>query len=354
MPEDFRDQPAPVRAGEELDEQRLRTYLEQHIPHLSGRLTVEQFPRGFSNLTYLVRFGDHEMVLRRPPFGANIKSAHDMGREHTILAGLYPVYKKVPEPLLYCQDHGVLGAPFYLMSRLEGVILRPQMPQEMIPAPDLMGRIADSFIDNLADLHAVDYKAAGLAKLGRPQGYVRRQVEGWIGRYQKSSTDDIPEMDQVSSWLAGNMPPESGATLIHNDYKYDNLVLDPGNWSQIRGVLDWEMATIGDPLMDLGTTLGYWVEAGDPPAIQALRLSPTNLPGNPSRAQLIERYMDKSGRDLPEPVFYFVYGLFKLAVIVQQIYYRYKRGHTQDPRFSDLNIAVIACGQMAAQAVRKG
>jgi aminoglycoside phosphotransferase (APT) family kinase protein len=340
--------------GEELDEESLRNYLAEHIPSLSGRLTVQQFPSGFSNLTYLIRFGDRDMVLRRPPFGARIKSAHDMGREHTILSHLHPFYSRVPIPLLYCQDTSVLGAPFYVMSRLEGVILRPQMPEAMVPAPELMGRIAGAFVDNLVDLHAVDYQAAGLGEFGRPKGYIQRQVEGWSGRYYKSRTDDIFEMDEVSSWLATNRPPESGATLIHNDYKYDNLVLDPVNWSRITGVLDWEMATIGDPLMDLGTALGYWVESGDPAEIQALRLSPTNLLGNPTRAELVEQYALRSDRDVSNILFYFVYGLFKLAVIVQQIYYRYERGYTQDPRFAGLIAAVRACGRMAIQAIEKG
>jgi aminoglycoside phosphotransferase (APT) family kinase protein len=354
MHTDWRDRPAPVRVGEELDEESLRDYLVQHFPDLGGRLTVQQFPSGFSNLTYLIRFGEREMVLRRPPFGARIKSAHDMGREHAILSHLHPVYSRVPVPLHYCQDTSVLGAPFYVMSRLEGVILRPQMPQGMIPAPELMGRIARSFIDNLVDLHSVDFRAAGLGEFGRPEGYIQRQIEGWIGRYQKSRTDDIKEMDQVSSWLTENMPAGSGAALIHNDYKYDNIVLDPADWSRITGVLDWEMATIGDPLMDLGSALGYWVEAGDPPEIQALRLSPTNLGGNPTRAELVERYALKSERDVSTIRFYFVYGLFKLAVIVQQIYYRYERGYTQDPRFAGLITAVRACGRMAKQAIDKG
>jgi aminoglycoside phosphotransferase (APT) family kinase protein len=351
MRTDWRDQPVAVRVGEELDEESLRDYLVQHFPDLSGSLTVRQFPSGFSNLTYLIRFGEREMVLRRPPFGARIKSAHDMRREHTILSQLYPVFNRVPMPLHYCQDTSVLGAPFYLMSRLEGVILRPQMPRGMIPDPELMGRIAGAFIDNLVDLHSVDFRAAGLGEFGRPEGYIQRQIEGWSGRYYKSRTDDILEMDEVASWLAENRPLESVPALIHNDYKYDNLVLDPADWSRITGVLDWEMATIGDPLMDLGTALGYWVEAGDPPEIQALRLSPTNLDGNPTRAELVERYARRSGQDVSNILFYFVYGLFKLAVIVQQIYYRYESGYTQDPRFAGLITAVRACSRMAKQVI---
>ena len=348
---DWRDRSAPVRAGEELDPSALEPYLAQHIPGLRGPLTIRQFPSGFSNLTYLLRFRQRELVLRRPPFGAQIKSAHDMGREYAILSHLFPVYDRVPEPLHYCQDNAVLGAPFYVMTRLDGVILRPRMPEAMTPAPDLMAGIASAFVDNLVELHAINYREAGLGDLGRPEGYVRRQVEGWTGRYYKSRTDEVEEIDAVAAWLAENAPPESGAALIHNDYKYDNLVLDPQNWRRITGVLDWEMATIGDPLMDLGTTLGYWVGASDPPEIQALRLSPTNLPGNPTRAELVEKYLRKSHRDPADMLFYFSYGLFKLAVIVQQIYFRYKSGHTQDPRFAGLNAAVRACGQLALQAI---
>lgn len=354
MQGDWRDRPAPVRAGEELNGERLGRYLKENIPGLSGGLTVLQFPSGFSNLTYLVRIGEREMVLRRPPFGTKIKSAHDMGREFTILSHLYPVYKKVPEPLHYCEDETVLGAPFYVMKRLKGVILRPEMPAEMVPRPALMAEIAGSFVDALVELHAVDYRQAGLGNFGKPRGYVQRQVEGWIGRYQKSRTDDIEEMDRVARWLSEHRPPESGSALIHNDFKYDNMVLDPVDWSRITGILDWEMATVGDPLMDLGTSLGYWVEADDPPEIQALRLSPTNLPGNPSRADLVEAYMQKSGRKIPNTVFYFVYGTFKLAVIVQQIYYRYKKGYTQDERFAGLIAAVRACGRLGIAAIDKG
>jgi aminoglycoside phosphotransferase (APT) family kinase protein len=274
-----------------------------------------------------------------------------MSREFRILSHLIDIYFKIPEPILYCEDEAILGAPFYLMQRLSGVILRPHMPPEMIPAPTLMGQIANALIDNLADLHALDYKTAGLGDFGKPEGYVQRQVTGWSKRYLRSKTDEIADMEKTAVWLAENLPPESGATLIHNDYKYDNLVLDTADWSHIIGVLDWEMATIGDPLMDLGTSLGYWVQPNDPPVILAMQFSPTTLPGNPTRDELIERYAQKSGRDVSNLTFYYVYGLFKLAVIVQQIYYRYKKGYTQDPRFANLIEAVKACGAMAARSI---
>jgi aminoglycoside phosphotransferase (APT) family kinase protein len=319
MSKDWQDRPAAVRPGEELDSEQLEAYLKANIPGLSGELVVEQFPRGFSNLTYLLRLGERELVLRRPPFGARIKSAHDMGREFAVLSGLVGVYPKVPRPLIHCADDSVIGAPFYVMTRLEGIVLRPQMPAGMIPPAPLMAAIAESFTHNLVALHAVDYAAAGLGDLGHPEGYVGRQIEGWSGRYLNARTDDVPEMERTAAWLADNMPPEY-------------------------------------PLMDLGTSLGYWLEAGDPPEILALQFSPTSSPGNPTRAELVDMYARKSGRDVPNVVFYYVYGLFKLAVIVQQIYYRYKRGYTQDPRFAKLIQAVRACGRMAVQAIddRKG
>lgn len=347
----WQDQSTAVRPGEALDIEKLESYLINKLPDLNGRLSVEQFPSGFSNLTYLIQVGETELVLRRPPFGANIKSAHDMSREFHILSHLIGVYPKVPRPILYCDDEAVLGAPFYVMERLSGVILRSQMPPEMIPAPGLMGQIAESLIDNLADLHALDYESARLGDFGKPKGYVERQVNGWSKRYLRSKTDDVTDMDKTAVWLAANIPPESGATLIHNDYKYDNLVLDPADWSNIIGVLDWEMATIGDPLMDLGTTLAYWVQPSDAQELLAMQFSPTTLPGNPSRDEIVERYARKSGRDISNLTFYYAYGLFKLAVIVQQIYYRYKKGYTQDPRFANLIYAVRACSSMAVRAI---
>ncbi|MGW8317615.1 MAG: phosphotransferase family protein [Candidatus Promineifilaceae bacterium] len=354
MNTEWYDRSAPVRPGEELDQERLEEFLKDRLPNVSGPLEVAQFPKGYSNLTYLLRFPEQELVLRRPPFGANVKGGHDMGREYTILSHLVDVYPNVPRPLFYCSDESVLGASFYVMTRLRGIILRSNMPADMIPDPLLMSQIADSFIRNLVALHAVDYEAAGLAEMGRPQGYVQRQIDGWTRRYAKAQTDDVPEMDQVARWLAEHMPPETGAALIHNDYKYDNIVLAPEDWARIIGVLDWEMATIGDPLMDLGSTLGYWIEPGDPPEIQAMLFSPTTLPGNPSRAELVDSYAKLSGRDVSHLVFYFAYGLFKLGVIGQQIYYRYHQGYTEDPRFAGLIHAVRACGRLAVQAIEQG
>jgi aminoglycoside phosphotransferase (APT) family kinase protein len=352
---DWRDTAGPVRPGEELDAERLRAYLTASIPGLpAGAVTVEQFPSGFSNLTYLLRIGDRPLILRRPPPGVAIATAHDMSREYRILSHLRPVYPKVPAPLRYCEDTSVLGTPFYVMERVEGVILRKGIPDEMVPGPALTARIAEELVDTLAELHAVDYEAAGLGELGRPAGYGVRQIEGWTKRYEKSKTVEVPSARKVSTWLRDSVPGAGGASLIHNDFKHDNVVLSPDDWSQIIGVLDWEMATLGDPLMDLGTSLAYWIQADDPPEVLSSRLSPTLWPGTPARVDIVERYARVSGRDLHDVVFYFAYGLFKVAVIVQQLHARYVSGRTHDPRYAGLDEAVQALCGLAWQSIQKG
>lgn len=348
------DRASAIRKGEEPDVESLGNYLREHLEGGAGELVIEQFPKGYSNLTYLLRLGGRQLVLRRPPFGANIRSAHDMSREFRILSGLTGIYPKVPKPLLYCEDEAVIGAPFYVMERVEGVILRPKMPTDMAPAPEVMAGIAAGLVDTLAELHAVDYRAAGLEGLGRPEGYVGRQISGWTERYVNARTDEVPELEQTARWLADHLPAESGASLIHNDFKYDNLVLAPADWTRVIAVLDWEMATVGDPLMDLGTSIGYWINPDDPEIMHQFQLSPTTLPGNPTRGEVVERYARSSGRDVGDMVFYYAYGLFKIAVIIQQIYYRYKKGHTQDPRFATLNFGVQMCGTVGWQAIQKG
>ncbi|MDX1632920.1 MAG: phosphotransferase family protein [Thermoanaerobaculia bacterium] len=344
------DRSSPIREGEELNEDRLARFLREPLG-LEGALDIRQFPRGFSNLTYLVRVGDRELVLRRPPFGSDVETAHDMGREYRILSRLRPRFPKVPEPLVYCEDEKVLGAPFYLMERVEGAILRAPVAEDREPPRERVSALAGSFVDTFVELHRVEVESTGLIELGKPEGYVRRQIEGWAGRYRRARTDEIPAMEEVARWLEERMPAERGVSLIHNDYKYDNLVLDPGDWSRIRAVLDWEMATVGDPWMDLGCALGYWVEPGDPEPLQGLNLSPTTLPGNPSRRELVERYVERVGENPGPIVFYVVYGLFRLAVIIQQIYARYVQGHTEDPRFARLIDGVKACAWAADRAI---
>ncbi len=348
----FLDKSRAVRAGEELPQQELLNYLNRHLPELEGTLTVEQFPSGFSNLTYLLRIGDRELVLRRPPIGAKIKTAHDMGREYRILAHLHPVYPKVPRSLLFCEDETVLGAPVYVVERIKGIILRAQPPRGIDLSPATMRRLSEVFVDNLAEIHGTDYEAAGLAELGSPQGYVNRQVAGWTKRYYNARTDNVPEIERLATWLHEHLPPDSArSALIHNDYKYDNLVLSPDDLTHVVAVLDWEMATIGDPLMDLGTTLGYWVEPTDPDEWQQYGFVLTKLPGNFTRTELLDYYSQRSGREIADPVFYYAYGLLKIAVIVQQIYARYQKGLTKDARFAQLGALVKACGRLAQRAI---
>lgn len=348
---DWRDHPSSIRPGEELDHTALSAYLSEQFPTFTPPLQVKQYPSGYSNLTYQISWVDTTCILRRPPFGAQIKSGHDMHREYKILSGLSTISGLAPKPRAYCEDLSVLGTPFYIMERIDGVILRTGMPEAMQPDAQTMTQIARSFIDTLVALHKLDYAKAGLKDLGQPEGYIQRQITGWIKRYNRAKTDEITAMDEVGTWLHAHQPPETTPALIHNDFKYDNLVLSPDNWTKVIGMLDWEMATIGDPLMDLGTTLGYWVEPDDPPAMQALKLSPTTVPGNPTRAELATWYCDASGRSTKDLVFYYVYGLFKIGVIVQQIYARYKQGHTKDKRFAGLIHAVRACSDMASRAI---
>jgi aminoglycoside phosphotransferase (APT) family kinase protein len=256
-----------------------------------------------------------------------------MGREHRILSRLHAVWPKAPRTLAFCEDESVLGAPFYVMERSSGVILRAKTPPGLELGPERMRALSESLVDTLVEIHAVDLEAAGLADLGKAQGYIERQVRGWTERYRKAQTDEIPEFDEVARWLAEHMPSESGGTLIHNDFKYDNVVLAP-DLSSVVAVLDWEMATLGDPLMDLGCTLGYWIEANDPPLMQAMRFGPTNLPGSLTRMEIVRRYEERSGRAVTHLPFYFTFALFKLAVVAQQLYQRYARGLTKEPRYA--------------------
>jgi aminoglycoside phosphotransferase (APT) family kinase protein len=339
---DFEDRATAVRAGEELNLEALESYLRAHFPDERGPLDVKQFPSGHSNLTYSIQFGSREFVLRRPPFGSKVKSAHDMGREVRVLSKLHAVYSQAPQVLLYCDDETVLGAPFYLMKPIHGVIIRRNPPASLEFRAETARRLSESFVDNLARLHSLDYQSIGLGDLGKPEGYLERQVRGWTERYYGSRTHEFPEVERIVSWMKEHMPSTSGAALVHNDYKYDNLVLDPSDITKIIGVFDWEMCTIGDPLTDLGTALAYWIDADDPEPLQKIRWGPTTHPGSMTRAQLVERYAQKTGRNVSHMDFYVVFARFKVAVIVQQIYYRYHQGLTKDERFAAMP-AVVEC-----------
>jgi aminoglycoside phosphotransferase (APT) family kinase protein len=274
------------------------------------------------------------MVLRRPPFGSKVKSAHDMRREFHVLSKLHDAYPPAPKVLLYCEDVSILGVPFYLMEPISGVILRRDPPPSLQFTPETARGLCESFIDNLARLHSINYSEIGLSDLGKPQGYLERQVRGWIERYHGSKTHELPEIGQISEWMQKNLPLSSSAALIHNDYKFDNVILDANDLTKIIGVLDWEMCTLGDPLSDLGGALAYWVEAGDSDDLQKLRWGPTSFPGSMKREEFVDRYAKVTGRDVSNMAFYVVFARFKVAVIVQQIYYRYHVGLTKDSRFA--------------------
>jgi aminoglycoside phosphotransferase (APT) family kinase protein len=353
-----------VRAGEELDEAKLSAFLASLFPLGNGRLTVQQFPAGSSNLTYLINTGEQEFVLRRPPFGNTVKTAHDMRREFNALSKLSAIYPPAPRPLAFCDDLSVIGSEFYLMERRRGLIVRGELGQSTLIAPSLVEEfnsspsfhadVCSSFIRNLADLHALDYAAAGLADLGKPEGYPRRQVEGWTKRYFNAKTDEWPELEAAIKWLNENIPRESGASLVHNDYKFDNVMLDPKDLAKIVAVLDWEMVTIGDPLMDLGTTLGYWIGSEGGPDILNMPFNPRVLREGISRQELADMYAEASGRDVSNILYYYVFGLFKIAGIVQQIYARYVYGFTKDERFAVYDRFVSALGKIAVHALEAG
>lgn len=330
------DQPLAVRDEDALDLDALLPWLRGHVDHLPAETpTVAQYPGGASNITYALDFGERTLILRRPPFGTRPRSGHDMGREYRVMSGLHGHYP-VPRPLAQCEDEAVLGAPFYVMEKLEGIILRRDLPAGMhLDAGAAVG-LCERFWQALIDLHRLSPAEAGLADLGRPEGYVARQIGGWNERYRRARTEDAPEADDVMRWLDAHQRPEDGrASLIHNDYRFDNVVLSPDGELRIIGVLDWEMCTIGDPLLDLGCSLAYWIEAGDDPALEAIRMQPSNLPGMMRRDDILAFYERQTGIAVPHPEFYIAFGLFRLAVIAQQIYYRYAAGQTTNTRYRD-------------------
>ena len=349
------DAPSSVRQGEELDKPKLSDYIRSQVADFGNITEIKQFPGGYSNLTYFLKTDrNNEYVLRRPPFGAkHIKGGHDMGREFRVLSLLKAAgYAKIPDPLLFCEDESILDCPFYVMERVQGLILRAQTAPKMNIAEGTMRQMSEALVDNMVALHGIDIYATGLSNLGKPEGYIQRQVEGWQKRYVQSQTDEIPDMAQVYEWLAAKMPPDGPPTLIHNDYKYDNIILNANNLGEIVAVLDWEMCTVGDPLMDVGTSLSYWAEANDGTFEKTFNF--TWLPGNLSRQEFAQRYAEKSGRNVSNLLYFYVFGLFKNAVVIQQIYARWKNGFSKDERFAGLLFGVKALSLRAQQAIATG
>lgn len=354
MTNSFVDTASAVREGEQLDIANLEAFLVRHVPGMKGPIAVEQFPGGHSNLTYLVKSGRQELVLRRPPYGSKVKSAHDMGREFRVLSKLHSFFGPAPEPVAFCDDVGVLGAPFYLMERIRGVVYRAHLPEGMDLPPHRVRDACYSFIETLADLHNLDYDRVGLEGLYKGPGYLERQLSGWERRWEGSKTDDIPEMDVVLRWLKAELPSDSGAVIIHNDFKFDNLIFSAEDMTTVAGVLDWEMSTVGDPLSDLGVTLSYWWQASDGPSTSVSACFLCRDTGALTREELIRTYSRRTGRDTSNLLFHYVLALYKGAVIGQQIYYRYKMGLTQDARFAAFLDSARAQAGRALRAIESG
>jgi aminoglycoside phosphotransferase (APT) family kinase protein len=337
----------PVRADEGFSGVRVGEFLI--AAGLTGfdpaQLVVEQFPAGHSNLTYLLRSGDWEAVLRRPPLGPVPPRAHDMAREFHILERLHPSFPLAPEPYVLCEDATVIGAPFYVMERRRGLVLDQDLPADWIADPALHRSIAESLVQVLVELHGVDWRAAGLGEIGRPDGYMQRQVSGWIERYVRARTDDLPEFELLAAWFSERLPDSPPATVVHNDYKLNNVLLDVQDPRRLTAVLDWEMATVGDPLSDVASLLVYWTAPDEIELMGGLK-SVTAEPGFPGRAEIKELYARLSGRDLSSLDFYVAFAYFKIGVILQQIYYRWHVGQTHDERFS-------RHGSVATNLIRK-
>ncbi|MCK6680952.1 MAG: phosphotransferase family protein [Thermoanaerobaculia bacterium] len=344
----------PERAGEELDVTRLDPWLKERIPGLVGIPRVTQYAGGASNWTYRLEYPEADLVLRRPPAGTKAKSAHDMAREFLVQKKLRPVFPYVPEMLAHCQDESVIGAEFYVMRRIPGFIPRASMPRGVELDAGGTARLCGNVIDKLVELHKVDVEKAGLSSLGKGPGYARRQIEGWSSRYRKARTWNSPRFEKVMSWLDRETPEDAGSCLIHNDFRFDNIVLDPAEPTRVIGILDWEMATVGDPLMDLGNSLAYWVQADDDIVMRSVRRQPTHLPGMLTRKEVVDAYCSRMGLRPANWSFYEVYGLFRLAVIVQQIYYRYHHGQTRNRTFANFWLIAHYLDWRCRRIIRKG
>jgi aminoglycoside phosphotransferase (APT) family kinase protein len=349
-----------VRSGEELDWKALETYLRLHLPiqHIKGldlsrEMEVTQFPGGHSNLTYLVRFGGAELVIRRPPLGPVPPKAHDMGREYRWLAALNPLFPLAPRTYLLCEDAAVIGSVFYVMERRRGVVVRAEEPMPLRDHPEARRRVSEALVDTLSDLHSLDVTTGPLAALGKPAGFVDRQVRGWNERWKGSKLDELPEMDALADWLIARIPPDADPpAVVHGDFKLDNVLLDPLDLGHLVAVFDWEMSALGDPLVDLGILLAYWAPTAPPSQRDALT-TVTHRPGYYTRQEILDRYAARSGRDVSNITFYETFALFKIAVVIQQIYYRYKRGQTQDARFANFGERVAYLARHATALAQR-
>jgi len=341
-----------VRTDERFDEAAVAEYLRGRLPGSDATLSVRQFGGGAANLTYELDYGEHVYVLRRPPLGPIAPKSHDMAREHAVLSRIHEVYDPAPRSFLLCEDDSLIGAPFFVMERRYGAVVRRRMPDAYGVYPDAALRLGEALVDGLARLHAVDYAALGLEGLGKPVGFIERQVQGWFGRWEQAKAGEVPAMDLAHRWLTENVPVDSAPALIHNDYKLDNSMFASDDPGRLVAVFDWDMATLGDPLSDLGTLLTYWIDDDDPEEVRAFSPMPHDAVGFPSRADVTERYARVSGRDVSNIGFYHVLGLYRVAVILAQIHIRWVRGQTGDERFAGLGELVELVAARAADLTR--
>jgi len=343
-----------VRKGEELDVAEVDAVLKKAVTGLQGTPQVTQYSSGASNLTYALDYPDRRLVLRRPPFGTKPKSGHDMHREYKVMSALKGAIP-VPETLFYTDDGDIIGAEFYVMERVEGHLIHETIPAEWGWGASEGAKLCENFFQTLIDLHTLDYKSVGLENFGKPQGYVERQFTGWNRRFEKAWTEDVDKFEDVRTWLIDNMPKaEMGAGVLHGDYRIDNCILNLDDPTQIDALLDWEISALGDPMMDLGNTLAYWIDAGDPEFMDLMVRQPSKAPGMMTRHDILEFYAAKTGADVSNFQVYYVYGIWRLAVIIQQIYYRYYHGQTDNPKYKPFGLMTTALGELARMKIKTG
>ena len=342
----------PIREGEDFDHGSLQAYLRGKIEGADAALTIEQFGGGHANLTYLLRFGAgpkaREYVLRRPPIGPVAATAHDMGREYRALSALYRFFPPAPRAYLYCEDPAVIGSPFFVMERKRGIVVRREVPSHFGGGNDAVAnrKLSEVVIDALVEFHAVDPVTSGLDRLGKPDGFLERQVKGWTARYERAKTSELAIVNELAKWLDDNLPPSSAPTLLHNDWRLDNMAVAADDPGKCVAVYDWDMCTVGDPLADLGPLLSVWFESGE--EFGGLSPMPTQVPGFMTREEAVRRYAERGGRDVGRIGYYFVFGTFKVAVVLQQIYHRYHVGQTKDGRFEGFGAVAEALFNLAA------
>jgi len=346
-----------VRKGEELDPRQLDLVLKSVVPGLQGQPSIKQFPSGASNLTYLIAYDNRELVLRRPPPGTKAAGAHSMIREYRVISALEKVYPAVPKAFFYTDDESMLGSEFYLMEKIDGVLVKDKIPTQWNFTSADHNRFSKVVFDKLIELHTVDIQAAGLSEFGKPQGYAERQILGWNKRFANAQTPDVPAFEDIREWLVANIPNEAASTLpaalIHGDYRIDNVMLDPNDPFNVVAVLDWEMAALGDPLMDLSNALAYWVHSDDPAVLKNILKQPSDAPGMMRREEVIAYYGEKTGFDISKWDFYEVYGYWRLIGILQQLYFRYVTKETQDQRFSSYGEATTDLGDYCRSLIAK-